>query len=155
MRIWTEMVAPKFLHDNYGVYKGIWMPQMDRCWKSDDGYTVMSRIIRTDWGKVEHATISRMEGFTNKGESDIPWKVKQEIKNELFGETRIAIEVFPTEKNKVDILDIYHLWVFEKGFKLPFGIHPKDAQGSPINRGCIPFLHDYEGAFERMVKGER
>ena len=31
--------------------------------------------------------------------------------------------------------DCYHLWVFEKGFELPFGIHPKDKKAPLVNRG--------------------
>ena len=109
-RTWTESVSPKYLHDNFGVYHGIWMPQMDRCWYSDDGYQVTSRIIQTEWGRVEHAAITFCGGestnqFSSNGERDIPWSIKQEIKNELFGEKRLAIEVYPTEKNKVDIMD--------------------------------------------------
>lgn len=75
--------------------------------------------------------------FSFNGERDIHWAVKQEIKNELFGENRVAIEVFPEEKSKIDAQDIYHLWVMTKGFKLPFGIHVKrDKQCEVINRGC-------------------
>jgi len=139
-RIWKETLSPKFMHDTMGVYQGSWLPQMDRCWMSDDGYQVTSRIIITDWGKVEHAAITHNvrgeDGFSCFGEAEIPWAVKQEIKNELFGEKRLAIEVFPEESKKVDVMDVYHLWVFPKGFSLPFGIHPtKDKQCRVVNRG--------------------
>lgn len=147
-REWFDVVAPKFLHDQCGVYHGIWMPQMDRCWYSDDGYQVTSRLIQTDWGKVEHAVITKMDvdaELSFSGERDIPWSIKQAIKNELFGEDRLAIEVFPTEKALVDIMDCYHLWVFPKGFKLPFGIHPtQDKQCRPIARGCLPLTEKLE-----------
>lgn len=136
MRKWTEMIAPKLAHDELGVYHGLWMPEMDRCWLSDDGYSVMSRLLDTDMGKVEHVTIQRRGGFTNDGENDIPWKVKQEIKNELFGEKRTAIEIFPSADRLVDVMDVYHLWVFDKNFRFPFGIHPKDKQARSIKRGC-------------------
>ena len=36
-RIWKECLAPKFMHDTLGVYHGEWMPEMDKCWFSDDG----------------------------------------------------------------------------------------------------------------------
>ncbi len=63
--------------------------------------------------------------------------VKQQIKNEIFGEKRLAIEVFPKQKNLVDVQDVYHLWVFPKDFDLPFGIHPiRDKQCKVISRGC-------------------
>ena len=74
-REWFDVVAPKFLHDQCGVYHGIWMPQMDRCWYSDDGYQVTSRLIQTDWGKVEHAVITKMDvdaELSFSGERDIP-----------------------------------------------------------------------------------
>lgn len=139
-RIWKETLSPKYMHDTFGIYHGIWMPQMDRCWMSNDGYQVTSRILITDWGKVEHVAITHNAKDENElsqhGERDIPWSIKQEIKNELFGEKRLAIEVFPEESKKVDVMDVYHLWVFPKGFSLPFGIHPtKDKQCKVVNRG--------------------
>lgn len=136
-RIWKATVPPKYLHDNYGVYRGIWMPQMDRCWMSDDGIQVTSRLLMTEWGKVEHAAITLMDGFSVNGEGDLPWSTKMEIKNELFGEDRLAIEVYPKARNLVDVMDVYHMWVFPKDFALPFGIHPtRDIQAKWINRGC-------------------
>ena len=57
---WRETISPRFLHETIGVYNGIWMPQMDRCWNSNDGYQVTSRILITEWGKVEHAAIARV-----------------------------------------------------------------------------------------------
>lgn len=137
-RIWKECIAPQYLHEQMGVYHGIWMPQMDRCWMSDDGFQVTTRLLRTAWGKVEHAAITIVgDSLTCNGEHEIPWSVKQSIKNELFGENRIAIEVFPAEKNKVDVMDVYHMWVLPKDFRMPFGIHPtRDEQNIAIKRGC-------------------
>ncbi len=149
MRKWKETISPKQLNQIANVYHGQWMPDMDRCWMSDDGYQVTSRIIFTEWGKVEHAAISyHPDGFGNNdnledainnlstdGSHDIPWKIKQEIKNELFGKDKIAIEVFPKDSNLVDITDTYHLWILPKGFKVPFGIHTtKDPQCKALNR---------------------
>lgn len=138
MRQWLEVISPKTVNEMMGVYKGIWMPQMDRCWDSDDGFQVCSRIIMTDIGRVEHATIVRTDKeyfLSHDGSADIPWATKQEIKNELFGEDRVAIEIFPSQDRLVDVTDTYHLWILPKGMQLPFGIHPKDHQGKPVNRG--------------------
>ena len=139
-RIWKETLSPKYLHDTMGVYKGSWMPQMDRCWQSDDGFQVTSRLLITPWGKVEHAAITLNRNpesvLSFNGERDIPWATKQEIKNEIFGENRLAIEVFPKQKSLVNICDVYHIWVFQKDFELPFGIHPtRDPQSKVVNRG--------------------
>lgn len=49
MRKWIEAIAPKLVRDELGVYQGLWMPEMDRCWISDDGYSVTSRMIITEW----------------------------------------------------------------------------------------------------------
>ncbi len=135
MRKWYKCIPPKKVQEEFGqVYKGIWMPQMDRYWESDDGLSVMSRLLKTEWGQVEHVTIKSMVGGMWSG--DIPWAVKQEIKDELFGIRSTAIEVFPAKKNLVDVCDVYHLWVLPKGFEIPFGIHPfKDPQCEPAERG--------------------
>ena len=141
-RKWLETISPKQANQLLDCYHGQWLPQMDRCWMSDDGFQVTSRIIITDWGKVEHAAISIVntdivDRFSGSGSTlDIPWATKQEIKNELFGEDRVAIEVFPETSKLVDVMDIYHLWILPKGFKMPFGIHPtKDVQCRAVNRG--------------------
>lgn len=139
MRTWHKSIPMKKLHEDFGMYSGTWSILMDRYWESDDGYTVSSRQLRTEWGVIEHVSLERV--FPKGG--DIPWAVKQEIKNELFGNRAVAIEVFPAQKNLVDVMDIYHLWVLPKGFQLPFGIHPtRDPQGTPVPRGYDYNLDD-------------
>lgn len=146
MSKWIETLSPAQLHDQFGLYHdGGWNSQMDRCWIDDKRtYCVTSRLLRTDLGKVEHVCITRHTDdikncFSSDGSRDIPWSEKMRIKNELFGEKRLAVEVFPTQKRLVDVCDCYHLWVFEKGFELPFGIHPKDKQPKPVRRGYLNF----------------
>lgn len=92
---------------------------------TDGKYAVMVRTIDTPFGKVEHACIR------NTGSTDIPWKEKQKIKNELFGKERVAVEVFPRESELVDEANMYHLWVFQEGFSLPFGLKVGDPNGKP------------------------
>ena len=92
---------------------------------------------RNGWYYLFCADITIPGTLTWTGENEISWSLKMAIKNELFGENRLAIEVFPKSKNLVDIMDVYHLWVFPKEFNLPFGIHPThDEQGKWIKRGC-------------------
>lgn len=123
---WTETITPKQAVEELGVPYHGWMREMDRAWVSEDGqYSVMSRLLRAPFGKVEHVAITSAAGCGKcDGSGDIPWAVKMQIKNELFGEKRAAIEVYPSQDRLVDAADTYHLWVFEKGFKMPFGIHP-------------------------------
>lgn len=138
MGTWIKGVPPKMAHDVLGVYHGNWLPEMDRCWiRKEDGTCVCSRLLRTPIGKVEHVTITRKatsENLVTGKKGDFTWAEKQEIKNELFGTKRAAVEVYPSEDRLVDVMDVYHLWVFEKGFRLPFGIHPKEYQKA-VNRG--------------------
>lgn len=137
-RNWYQGIDPKTIQSRFEIYHGEWMPQLDRYWFSDDGYSVMSRLINTEWGKVEHVTI---QNSLLKG-GDVPWSIKQEIKNEIFGENRVAIEIFPSENRLVDVMDVYHLWILPKNFKMPFGIHPKDPKCSTINRGSLPITEE-------------
>jgi len=133
IRRWHKLIPPKLLHETFGVYNGVWLKEMDRYWESNDGYSVCSRKIKTEWGTVEHVTIQRLN---KKAAPDIPWAVKQQIKDELFGAKATAIEVFPSRKHLIDVCDIYHLWVLPDGFQLPFGIHPiRDPICPSVGRG--------------------
>lgn len=136
-RVWHKTIPPKKAQELMNIYHGVWLPQMDRCWESEDGYSVMSRQIKTVYGTVEHVTIQKLGGgIAMGGVAEVPWSVKQEIKDELFGFNRVAIEVFPEKKHLVDVCDVYHLWVLPKGYKMAFGIHPtRDVQCEPVERG--------------------
>ena len=96
---WTETITPKQAVEELGVPYHGWMREMDRAWVSEDGqYSVMSRLLRTPVGKVEHVAITSAAGRGKcDGSGDIPWAVKMQIKNELFGEKRAAIEVYPSQ----------------------------------------------------------
>ena len=136
---WVKGIPPRYMRDHMGMFTGGenrlgWHGEMDRCWlDNDENLCVCSRIIRTKFGNVEHVTISRGTG-TNDGTGEVSWAMKQQIKNELFGENRFAIEVFPKQKNLVDVCDVYHLWVFDKKVDMPFGISRSEYQKA-INRG--------------------
>lgn len=149
---WVKSITPAQMNDMLGIYQGQWMPEMDRCWiRKEDGVCVQSRLIRTEWGKVEHVTITR-KNPSSDGSGDFSWSDKQQIKDELFGENRVAIEVYPKADKLVDVADVYHLWVFDKKFDMPFGIHPKEYTKA-INRGSVPLskeeLLELESVFHK------
>lgn len=49
---WTETITPKQAAEELGVPYHGWMREMDRAWISEDQkYSVMSRLLRTAWGK--------------------------------------------------------------------------------------------------------
>lgn len=112
---WIEKPSPKSMRKGSG-----WFGQMNRSYTYNGEYAAITREINTEWGKVIHCA------FRNKDGTEISWKEKQWLKDSLFGEDRVAIEVFPQKDRLVDAANMYHIWVFEKGFELPFGIHDKD-----------------------------
>ena len=135
----VKVMPPKFMHDYFGLFPDGpnrlgWHSEMDRSWIDNDAdICVCSRLIRTQFGNVEHVTISKGTG-TNDGTGEVTWAEKMQIKNELFGENRFAIEIFPKQKNLVDVCDVYHLWVFDKKVDMPFGIAKGEYQKA-VNRG--------------------
>ena len=138
-----KAITPRTMHEVCGLYHGNWNKEMDRCWEDfDRGYSVCSRMIYTkQYGNVEHVTITKTHRkgdpiLATGGMRPIGWSEKMMIKNEIFGEDRVAIEVYPKQKNLVDSADVYHLWVFDKKFEMPFGIHPREYKKA-INRGDL------------------
>tara|TARA_R100001440_G_scaffold66995_1_gene88185 strand:+ start:83 stop:595 length:513 start_codon:yes stop_codon:yes gene_type:complete len=67
-------------------------------------------------GKCDYITIK-----THDKKAIRDWRHFQTIKNELCGENKEAVEIFPSEKRLVDTANQYHLWVLPKGQMFPFG----------------------------------
>ena len=67
-------------------------------------------------GKCDYITIK-----THKKEAIRDWRHFQQIKNELCGKDREAVELFPSEERLVDTANQYHLWVLPKGQTMCFG----------------------------------
>lgn len=112
---WIEKPSPKALKQGSG-----WFAQMNKCYTYNGKYAAMTREIKTEWGKVIHCCFRNLDG------TDMKWAEKQWLKDSLFCEDRLAIEVYPQKDRLVDAANMYHLWIFEKDFQLPFGIHSKD-----------------------------
>lgn len=51
------------------------------------------------------------------------WRHLQQIKNEVAGEERWAVEVFPPESKLADTSNEYHLWVMPEGTPLVIGFN--------------------------------
>ena len=80
-------------------------------------YSVQISDEATNWGLVVHLWIRRHDGEMVRSWSDM-----QRIKNELMGNERVAVEVFPPVSQLVDNANIAHLWVMPDGFSLPFSL---------------------------------
>jgi len=44
------------------------------------------------------------------------WRLLQDIKNDVAGADREAIEIYPPESEATDTANMYHLWVFMEGY---------------------------------------
>lgn len=49
------------------------------------------------------------------------WRDFQAIKNQLCGEEREAMELYPAQSRVVDYVNQYHLWVMPAGMTIPIG----------------------------------
>ena len=88
-------------------------------WREDcylnNRYSVQISDQETSWGTVVHLWICRHDATQPRA-----WMDLQRIKNELIGEDRIAVEVFPAENNFKNSANMAHLWVLPEGMNLPF-----------------------------------
>jgi hypothetical protein len=50
------------------------------------------------------------------------WRHIQWIKNDILGENVEAYEIFPAESRLVDTANVYHLWAFPAGYRIPVPI---------------------------------
>ena len=80
-------------------------------------YTVQLFKKETGWGVVDHLMCRR-----NDESAVHSWQELQRIKNEVMGEHRTAVEVYPSIEKLVDDANIYHLFVLHEGFNLPFSL---------------------------------
>jgi hypothetical protein len=108
---WVEHPSPKQLKKGTG-----WFGELEKVYRQGNDYVVMIRNVETEWGQVQHACMR------NADNTDIPWREKQRIKNEIFGKESVAIEVFPSVSQLVDEAGMYHIWVLQPDFKIPFGL---------------------------------
>lgn len=73
------------------------------------------------------------------------WRHLQQMKNEVAGRDRWAVEVFPPETKLVDTSNEYHLWVLPEGEPLPWafqqGVVTNDEQVEQFNEAREQGLH--------------
>ena len=77
-------------------------------------------VVRRMTDGIIHISFRNMENST-----EIPWKHKQQIKNDICGCEREAIELFPAMSRIVDAANQYHLWVYPEGYIIPTGFPKK------------------------------
>lgn len=80
---------------------------------TNDIYHVTRKDVGEGW---THLSIKRRDQ-----ESCHDWRHFQQIKNELCGKEREAVEIFPAESRLIDTSNQYHLWVLPEGERVPCG----------------------------------
>lgn len=97
----------------------------DEIWINDLYQAVLRRMVRN--GETDpppnnsgmlHISIHRHDRWPIGD-----WRHMQQIKNELAGPERTAVEIYPPESELVDSSNEYHLWVLDEGVDLPFAFH--------------------------------
>lgn len=116
---WIEELSPKSMHIGTG-----WFEKLNKVYVYKNKYVAMTRTVQTKYGEIIHCCIR------NDKNTEITWKEKQWIKDSLFGEERIAIEIFPAKSRLIDEANMYHLWIFPEGYNMGFGIHELDINGN-------------------------
>jgi len=91
-------------------------------------YQVIVRDRESPWGTITHLSIRRLDRQPMHD-----WRVMQRIKNEVLGEEREGVELFPAESRLVDTSNQYHLWVLPAGMHFPFGYNERLVTESPVN----------------------
>ena len=85
-----------------------------------------------------HLNIRRRDGGMVKD-----WRHFQQIKNEIAGPEREAVEIYPAESRLVDTSNKWHLWVLPVGVKFDFGFPQRDVSYKEI--------HDAPGLKQRPL----
>ena len=55
------------------------------------------------------------------------WSEFQQIKNDLCGKEREAVEIYPAESRLHDTDNVYHLFVIPEGHRVTYGWHQRDV----------------------------
>lgn len=83
-------------------------------------YQVQVRELGGGW---THLNIRRRDGAVIFRD----WRHFQNIKNQLCGPEREAMELYPAESRLVDTSNKYHLWVAPAGVTIPIGFGQRDV----------------------------
>jgi hypothetical protein len=68
---------------------------------------------------ITHVTVQRLDGTPARD-----WRHLQQIKNEVVGPEREAVELYPAQSRVVDMTNTTHLWVMAEGVTVPLGMFP-------------------------------
>lgn len=113
---YSEAEARAFLEDDHKRYR----------FYTNDIYQVQVAPTGVN-GDFLHINIRRRDGGMFKD-----WRHFQQIKNEIAGPEREAVEIYPAESRKVDTSNKWHLWVLPEGATVNLGWEKSDISYKEI-----------------------
>lgn len=95
----------------------------------NDLWIVQIFEVATELGLMMHLAIRSVQGcnMVNRTGVEPGWKELQRIKDELIGEGREAVQVYPRKTDITDCAEMYHLFVLPEEWALPFGLHRENG----------------------------
>lgn len=103
---WTPFVEVEAIGGELGEHETMWQNRF---------YVVIRKYLQGTHEGAIHLSIRHID---RKAIRD--WRHFQRIKNELAGENREGLEIFPPEEYLVDTANQYHLFVMPLGQTTPF-----------------------------------
>jgi hypothetical protein len=142
-------MPPKWTTWAASVFKstGLSMEQIKKIYDEEflEGQTWMNGqyvVIQKDFPSgMTHLSIRRQDRRACRD-----WRDFQAIKNQLCGDEREAIELYPAESRVVDTANQFHLWVMPEGEKLQIGWSVRSV--------CGPDQMPIPGAVQRAFDAE-
>lgn len=130
MKPWQPLVRrdedPDFIRnpDLEEVKAHAGLPASNEIWMNDL-YQVSVVCMKPDHGEIppEKKGLVHLSVHRHDRHPVADWRHMQQIKNEVMGPDRWALEVYPPEEFLVDAANEYHLWVLPEGHDLPFAYH--------------------------------
>ena len=94
------------------ILAGIFKARDTPLWKNDKYQAALHsvNISIPDIGEMQHLSIKRLDK-----EPIHDWRDMQQIKNDIMGPEREAVELYPAESRHVDCANQFHLWIFPEG----------------------------------------
>lgn len=121
---WQPLKHARLKNDDHDK----WVRSMGGVVAINDQYQVTAVPLVKERGKAGpvHLSIKRRDR-----QPIMDWRALQQIKTDLMGEAREALQLFPAESRLVDEANQWHLWVLPEGAMAPFGFVDGRWIGSP------------------------
>lgn len=108
---WTPMERQPDNPAIFSAHQRLGLPPPDESWTNGTYDCFVKHHV-----DVTHLSVKRLDRAPLRN-----WRHFQQIKNEVCGEEREALEIYPAESRVADNANQYHLWVLPEGASIPLG----------------------------------